>query len=387
MYEKLLYEDECNYIDFKKEQYKFIGEKDINVKCELLKDVLAFANSWASGPRYILIGVMDTKQNKAKVVGIDSHIDDANLQEFINKNTNVPVDFSYSKVKCEDLPIGVIKINPCNRPVYLKKNVGYLKKNTVYYRRGSSTFTANPSEIAHMGAHEERKKDLPSFEIGFYDHESGNKLGLNHNVELFTDRTIPEAETLPDFKGNKKYRQRQEFGIAGYLSNDRPNKNYLRDEIKWVQSNTAIVKLRFYIKNLSDILAKNINITFNIPNHKFRIISTSDLLQRPMQMESFNDSLSLFANNQTTDISDIYFENFKQKQKVSIDFGDIQPKNTNMLHEDLLIQVFRPLPSSLIIEFDLLINGDNVDTPQKHNLVVNVTVEDIDSKWQDWLEL
>jgi hypothetical protein len=43
--ERLLYEEESSELDFKREQYRFIGASD-NDKGELLKDVLAFANSW-----------------------------------------------------------------------------------------------------------------------------------------------------------------------------------------------------------------------------------------------------------------------------------------------------------------------------------------------------
>ena len=43
--EELLNEEESPSLDFKRDQYPFQGESN-DVKSELLKDILAFANSW-----------------------------------------------------------------------------------------------------------------------------------------------------------------------------------------------------------------------------------------------------------------------------------------------------------------------------------------------------
>ena len=42
--EDLLHEDESTSLDFKRDQYKFVGADD-KTKSELLKDILAFVNS------------------------------------------------------------------------------------------------------------------------------------------------------------------------------------------------------------------------------------------------------------------------------------------------------------------------------------------------------
>ena len=43
--ERLLYQEESEALDFKKEQYPFDNASD-GQKSELLKDILAFANAW-----------------------------------------------------------------------------------------------------------------------------------------------------------------------------------------------------------------------------------------------------------------------------------------------------------------------------------------------------
>ena len=60
-FEGLLYEDESSTLDFKRDQYPFQGETP-DVKSELLKDILAFANSWRRSDAYILVGVEEVRK-------------------------------------------------------------------------------------------------------------------------------------------------------------------------------------------------------------------------------------------------------------------------------------------------------------------------------------
>ena len=56
--EQLLFSSESDSLDFKSEQYRFEGAAN-EEKAELLKDILAFANSWCRSDAYILIGVKE----------------------------------------------------------------------------------------------------------------------------------------------------------------------------------------------------------------------------------------------------------------------------------------------------------------------------------------
>ena len=56
--ENLLYGEEGVDLDFKRDQYKFVKASD-EEKGEMLKDIIAFANSWRRSDAFILIGVKE----------------------------------------------------------------------------------------------------------------------------------------------------------------------------------------------------------------------------------------------------------------------------------------------------------------------------------------
>lgn len=159
-FEILLKKGEGIDLDFKREQYAFQGANKTD-KSELLKDILAFANSWRENKAYILIGVDEVTGGQGKVVGITDHLDDAELQQFVNSKTQRPVEFSYYPFSIENGEIGIIEIPLQERPIYLEQNFGKLEKGTVYIRRGSSTDTANLDEVARMGAELMRSNSVP----------------------------------------------------------------------------------------------------------------------------------------------------------------------------------------------------------------------------------
>ncbi len=148
--ENLLFEDEGSTLDFKRDQYPFNGANE-HQKAELLKDILAFSNAWRRTDAYILIGVEETKGGKSEIVGVSHHLDDANLQQFVNQKTQRPVGFSYETMEIENKQIGIIHIPIQERPIFLKQNYARLGKNIIYIRRGSSTDEANPDEVIKMG--------------------------------------------------------------------------------------------------------------------------------------------------------------------------------------------------------------------------------------------
>lgn len=149
--DRLRYESEGPGIDFKRAQYQLLSKEE-DKKSELLKDVLAMANSWrqGDGPAYILIGFQDRAPSPAEVVGLDVHLDDAQLQQFIGSKVKPKLNFSYEEFEYEGKAVGVISIPKQKRPFYVEKSYGRVHSNVVYVRRGSSTAEADPFEIANM---------------------------------------------------------------------------------------------------------------------------------------------------------------------------------------------------------------------------------------------
>jgi len=144
--EHLLYESESSTLDFKEKQYSFYGADD-DSKSELLKDILAFANAWRRSEAFILTGVREIKGARSQILGVDHHLKDNDLQQFVNGKTQQPLTFSYSAFEVEGKQIGVISIPIQYRPLYVVKDYGKLKSNAVYVRRGSATAIATPDEI------------------------------------------------------------------------------------------------------------------------------------------------------------------------------------------------------------------------------------------------
>jgi Putative DNA-binding domain len=148
--ESLLWENESTTLDFKQAQYPFVGATD-QEKSEILKDVLAFANTFRREDAYILLGVQDVQGGRGIILGVEDHLPDASLHEFVNRKTNRAVEFSYDALEVDGKQVGVFRIPRQARPIYLKKDYGKLHAKDVYIRQGSSTGIATPDEIARMG--------------------------------------------------------------------------------------------------------------------------------------------------------------------------------------------------------------------------------------------
>lgn len=175
--ERLLHEAEGTSLDFKSAQYPFEHATD-EEKSELLKDILAFANSWRRTTAYILIGVEEVEGGRSSIVGVAKHLDDAKLHQFVNGKTQRPVEFSYQVIPLEGTTIGVIEIPLQGRPTYLNKRYGKLREYEVPMRDGSSTRAATPDEIAKMGAEEVVSSTSilePRFRIWLVD-DKGNEV-------------------------------------------------------------------------------------------------------------------------------------------------------------------------------------------------------------------
>ena len=189
--ENLLHQEEGPALDFKEEQYLF-ENADVRSKAELLKDILALANSWRLTTAYILIGVREVKGGRSEIIGVESHLDDANLHQFVNGKTQRPVEFSYLPFRTVDGEIGVIQIPLQERPVHLKMRFGGIDKNEVLIRDGSSTRVASPDEIARMGA-ERALSGTPQFILEWADVDLRKILHSPHTVHsLVLDPMLPK---------------------------------------------------------------------------------------------------------------------------------------------------------------------------------------------------
>ncbi len=268
LFERWLYESESDSLDFKRDQYKFIGASDIE-KSELLKDILAFVNSWRRVSGYIIIGIEDRPEKPNILHGITEHMDDASVQQFINSKVSGICKFEYRTYTKDNKTCGILKIPVQKRPLFLLRNYGKLKANTVYVRRGSSTDEAKPDEISKMGSDQDKLIEKASVQCGFFDKSKGKMLGAEINVDTMY---IVILDSIPDYHASGP-------GVIRAIS--MKNKNYYRDIVDYFQFTSSFVPVHFAITNNGDIEAVNLRIEFELFSNDVEILVDGDEIDEP----------------------------------------------------------------------------------------------------------
>lgn len=213
--EALLWEEESTTLDFKQRQYRFAQATD-DEKAELLKDILTFTNAFRRSDAFILIGVKEVKGGRSEVLGIETQLEDASLQQFVNNKTQRPMTFAYKAMEIDGLPIAVIHIPLQYRPIYLKRDFGRLKENVVYLRRGSATAVATPDEVARMGSDRVVAAALePSLSLSLFNR--GTQKSLDDRVSLrSTLLHVPPESDIPDYMEKRGVAQLIDANSAYY---------------------------------------------------------------------------------------------------------------------------------------------------------------------------
>ena len=259
--EQLLHKEEGPVLDFKRDQYAF-GEANDDAKSELLKDILAFANTVHQTTAYVLIGVEEVKGGGSKVIGVKVHLDDAQLHQFVNSKTQRPVEFSYLQFHINEREIGVIEIPVQARPTYLMKKFGKLDVKVVYMRDGSSTTVATPDEIARMG--EMRVLGgTPQFVLEWADLDTHTVLPSTHTVN-----TLILEPLLPD-NTFEEPRPKASFDLPNFW--DYPNDNYSQEAIIYTFQMAFIKALGFRLRNCSRVVGKRVRFVGSVKKNQCRL--------------------------------------------------------------------------------------------------------------------
>ena len=309
--EDLLYEEESSYLDFKQQQYPFVG-KNKYVKSELLKDILAFANAWRRQEAIILVGVEEVKGRRGIIHGVADHLEDASLQEFVNSKINEPLSFSYEAHSIDGQKIGAIRIPVQKRPFFAKKGYGKVKKNAVYLRRNSSTAEATPEEVFRMGeSWEEENVEKPVLDLQFGDKDRDQVFGRSYLITS-TVLQLPDDRDIPSLHEKKP--------LIG-VQLEQPNSNYYRDVASYLRKHAMLVPLSFHVRNTSTVLAQNvaIQVSWEAPQE---FVVQRDYPKEPKRNTSpLNDTPSILNSNQPQQI-----ERKDGFWRQSIDLGNIRPK-------------------------------------------------------------
>ena len=354
--EHLLHEPESQSLDFKQAQYRFERAFELD-KSELLKDVLAFVNSWRRTSAYVLIGVKEVKGGRGQVIGIADHIEDASLQQFVNSKTQRRVELSYEVVRVEGVEIGVIEIPIQDRPVYAEKDYGKVKARAVYFRAGSSTREANPEEIARMGAQQSVEAAL-NLVLSWAD--AGERRFLSSLYSADTLRLEPRlpANTFDSATRPLAITDRMIFAA---------NENYSRELIEYCFQQALYVPLGLALTNESRSAARRVSFVGSIPRSGVDILDYLEPLPQPDFLVLPSPDLML----PTGDEVQAEFRRSRDRWEISVDFRDIRPRETVFTHSNLWLSA----TVSSVVELRGDLFADNLPEPIQCSLEVPFRVE------------
>lgn len=351
LFERLLNEAEGAYLDFKRDQYPFEGASD-EEKSELLKDILAFANAWRRTDAYILIGVVEIRGGRSSVIGVGKHLDDHSLQQFVNKKTQRPVEFSYLAFTFEEKQIGVIHIPVQTRPVYLTRDFAKLRKNVVYVRRGSSTDEAAPDESAKMGTNSEVDSDRTSVELQFCDTKDWSLLGTTVDRLSRTLVLLPGGQPVPDFEPEPEWPPRNFLNTA--------NESYYRDLVAYFETKLLVTPIGFAVYNSGSRLARRLRMEIEgTDDTEFVLMLRTDLPNAPRKYHDHFLASSLVNQVVEHKASAVTITRRGQRWSLEVEFGDLQPKARSWSDAP----VYLGCRSSSAVELSAKLFADNLPDP------------------------
>ena len=355
--EELLHEDESATLDFKRDQYPLENANKYQ-KSELIKDVLAFANSWRRADAYILIGVDEVKGGRSIPVGVDCHLDDASLQQLVNSKTNRPVDFSYvAGTTEENVSIGIIHIPVQDRPFFLTGDYGKLKENVVYIRRSSSTDEANPEEIKRMGVVPLRVS-VSSLVVEFVDPETKEPLGSEISLKCVA-LDLPAESDIPSL--NKRLNH---YGL------EKINTDYYRDFAKFIYEIGLLSKVQFCVQNTSNVAVERPKLIVELPLMEGLLLKEEKLSQPAKKIWPGISDITPIPDLIQSGDSYLKIEKLDDRWKVVAGFENMRPGDSVLSKE---FYVGCSVESKIKGEGQLF--GDNLPEPAIFNIAIDTTAD------------
>lgn len=355
--ESLLWEDESNTVDFKATQYPFADATE-DQKGEIIKDILAFANTFRRDDAYVLLGIRDVKGGRGIVTGVAQHLDDANLQQLVNSKTNRTVEFHYHAIEIDKLQVGVIHIPRQDRPSYVTKKYGKLQAYAVYLRRGSSTSIATPEEIARMGADQAiTNTSLPTLDLQFATRASHERHGAQIAI---TSLVLHTPNEIPD------YREQPSHSIYGF-GDSMTNRNYYRELVAHTVFVTLAQPCGLAVENTSSTTAEDVRlgITIDDPDEHLAIFDEDDI---PSEPDATSILRRLHPARQQPE-HDVVVRRTGTAWQITARFGKVQPKATIYLRSRLFVGAYRDV--NLIL--DARLYADNLPEPHHVQLALHIT--------------
>lgn len=375
--EALLYEEEGSALDFKRDQYPF-AKANIKQKAELLKDILAFANSWRRTDAYILVGIKEVRGGRSIVVGVSIHLEDADLQQFVNSKLNRPLLFSYIAIEMEGKQVGVIHIPSQKRPFFLKERFGKLKASTVYIRRGSSTDEATPDEIALMGQ-DAQAGGLKAPKLSAYFVAGKHDEIVEKNITVHViDARIPEKAEFPQY-AFKYDLESAEIRIASVAVPKNPDFYY--KYAKYLQEISRVRGLKLAVRNEGNAVARDVKVVITIkePLENLIVLHEDDLPDKPSpDLLAVHPRLLRVPNVNP----DIFIKTMPTSFVITCELAKIQAMDSVMSGDTLCIGAYR----SRSVECSVEIFSDDLEAPINDTMHLDISVAEKPFDVSDFVE-
>ena len=357
--ETLLHEDEGTALDFKCPQYTFAQAANTN-KSELLKDILAFANSWRHSPAYILIGVEEVRGARSNPAGITDHLDDAHLQQFVSSKTNRPVEFRYRQIKFDGIELGLIEIPEQARPIYLLRPFGKLDENAVYVRHGSSTAVARPEEIARMGTVSPgaTSAERPDIVVEWADIATKEDLSTSHVLtsSIFDPKLPDHTFGVPG--------QGLGFGVSA-LTFGGPSSSYSKEIINYAAEISFTCPIGIKITNQGSSAGKNVIFVGSITKHEGMEIR-DDLYEPSAFHNIMISTAAAFQPRLPPDEAVLRLREYSDRWELNVELGDMRPGDERWT--DDYIYIGSSLPRTIVLEAE--IRAENIKTSRNQLFIV-----------------
>lgn len=337
-------------------QYPFDGATD-EEKSELLKDVLAFANAWRQTDAHILIGVEEVRGGRSIVRGVSHHLLNRNLQQFVVSKTNRPVSFVYTPLAFEGVEMGVLTIPLQDRPVYLTKRYGKLQQQIVYIRRGDTTGTAAPDEVARMGSSAALTRSQPVLEIEFGNTKDRTTFGTTIHIGSVL-LEIPDPKAIP------LYGPAPHPLLGDDIYNVR-NRNYYREYAEYLRNIAQLCPVALAVSNPSPTVAEEVIVVMSIDAVPgLKVVDGADAPHEPSKSTFGSIPPGVYQRGRAVSVAR-YGELFEIKAEI----GTVQPGTTRWSPGSFYIGAQSPM----IVAARIVISANNLQVPISLTAEMNIS--------------
>ncbi|HEP1209344.1 TPA: ATP-binding protein [Stenotrophomonas maltophilia] len=368
---QLRYKGEGADLDFKEAQYPFSFASE-HQKSELLKDIMAMANAYRSGPGYILIGFKDLAPHPAEIVGIsaEDHIDDAALQQLVRSKIEPPLEFQYEERLLEGKHIAVITIPSQVRPFVPKQDFGKLKKHVALVRRGSSTDEASIAEMMKMTLTDSGSSKTARVDLSILTEE--NQL-LPNSLKL----TFLRFGELPDYQ--EEYTTNSAYGFMPPRPLTRfVNRHYYRDGAQYHAERNRLVLVRLSLSNQSDFAMQEVKLELTClapSGETVQMLRSDDLADEPEPGHELHSMLG-HVDPRDDHRETVSVDDRAREPACKILLGTLRPGETGTADTD--IALLPTAPGDYVIRCRILAKEIAIPIAKEHAIRIDGEIKEME---------